>query len=238
MIRVAEHSWPRSEVLLSRPALTSAHIRSTRWPGRDNQPGGRLLPDNLIYPTANPPLDVDALLFRTSAGLEINIWGNSANNYSFYDHTSAGYGTQLTGAGTFTLNVAPGGGQTFPAKYVFDVNAAPSCANDYVVIGVAANAISGGQANIVGMNNLYSTQGASVPAPFCGTTGPTVKFAYASGTGQVPASVALSQNGTQLAYIENLNTGSSYFHVLTIGTTGSNGTSPTSPLFPVLGTML
>ena len=57
-------------------------------------------------------------------------------------------------------------------------------------------------------------------------------FAYASGTGQVPASVTLSQNGTQIAYIENLPTGSSYFHVLTIGTTGTNGTSATAAVLP------
>jgi hypothetical protein len=204
-------------------------------PAITTSPAGAFLYDNLIFPAVNPPLDIDALLFRTTAGLEINIWGNSTNNYSYYDHTTSGYGTQLTSAGTFAVNVDPGGGQTFPAKYVFDVTAAPSCNTDFVVIGVAANAVSAGQANIVGFNNLYSTQSASIPAPFCGTTGPKVKFAYASGTGQVPASVSLSQSGTQIAYIENLNTGSSYFHVLTIGTTGSNGTSTTAAVVPGTG---
>lgn len=204
-------------------------------PSLSTSPAGAFNYDNLLFTTTNPPLDVDALLFRSAAALEINIWGNSTNNYSYYDHTAAGYGTQLTEAGTFTLNFDPGGGQTFPAKYVFNINTAPSCANDYVVIGVAAIPASAGQANIVGMSNLYSTQGASVPAPLCGTTGPTVKFAYASGTGEVPASVVISQNGTKLAYIENLNTGSSYFHVLTLGTTGTNGTSPTAAVVPGTG---
>jgi len=59
-----------------------------------------------------------------------------------------------------------------------------------------------------------------------------VTFAYASGTGQVPASVAVSQDGNQVAYVENLTTGSSYFHVLTIGTTGTNGTSATAAVAP------
>ena len=204
-------------------------------PGVVTSPANAFNYDNLIFSVTNPPLDVDGLLFRTAAGLEINIWGNSTNNYSYYDHTAAGYGTQLTTNGTFTVNVDPGGGQTFPAKYVFDVTAAPSCANDYVVIGVAATPASGGQANIVGYNNLYSTQGASVPAPLCGTSGPSVKFAYASGSGQVPSSVAISQDGTQLGFIENLNTGSSYFHVLKIGTTGSNGTSATAAVVPGTG---
>ena len=57
-------------------------------------------------------------------------------------------------------------------------------------------------------------------------------FAYASGTGQVPASLVLSQNGTQIAYVENLPTGSSYFHILTLGNTGTNGTSATAAVVP------
>jgi hypothetical protein len=48
----------------------------------------------------------------------------------------------------------------------------------------------------------------------------------------VPASVVLSQNGSQIAYVENLATGSSYFHVLTIGTTGTNGASATAAVVP------
>ena len=68
----------------------------------------------------------------------------------------SGY-TNIGSNGSFTLNVAPGGGQTYPAKFVFDVTATPSCANDFVVIGMPANPASGGQANIVGFNNLYSS---------------------------------------------------------------------------------
>jgi hypothetical protein len=190
--------------------------------------------NDLIYSVTNPPLDTYGFLF-TATGLEINIWGNSTNNYSFYDYSGGAYHTELTEAGTMTMDVDPGGGQTFPAKYIFNVATAPSCANDFVALGIASNPASGGQANIVGMNNLYSTQGASTPAPDCGTAGPTVKFAYASGTGEVPASVSISQSGTQLAYIENLSTGSSYFHVLTMGTTGTNGTSATAAAVPGTG---
>ena len=43
----------------------------------------------------------------------------------------------------------------FTAKFNFNVNAAPSCANDFVVFGLNA-AGSGTQANIVGVNNLYA----------------------------------------------------------------------------------
>ena len=112
------------------------------------------------------------------------------------------------------FNNDPDGGQTWPAKYTFNVNEAPSCSGDYVAIGVPANAVAGAQANIVGYNNLYSRTGGG----YCSGTGPKVMFAYASGTGEVPGSISLSTNGTQLAYIEDQLSGSSVFHVLTIGT--------------------
>jgi len=197
-------------------------------PGVTVSPFGSFDYDNVLYPLIDPPLDMDGLLF-TGPGLEINIWGNSPGNFSFYDSTGGGtYPTELTENGTFTFGAAaPGGGQTSPAKFVFDVTAAPSCANDFVVLGIPANPAAGGQANIVGVNNLYSGGAGAL----C-STGPTVMFAYASGSGQVPASVALSQDGSKIAYIENLPTGSSYFHTLTIGTTGTNGSSATAAVVP------
>lgn len=194
-------------------------------------PMGAFLYNNVVYLGANPSLDVDGLLFNTT-GKEINIWGNSTGNYSFYDYSNGSYGLQLAEAGTVNLDVAPGGGQTYPAKYVFNINATPSCTGDFAVIGIPSNPASGGQANLVGYNNLYSSQGTSTPAAMCGTSGPKVIFAYASGTGEIPASLSMSQNGTQLAYVENLSTGSSYFHVLTIGTTGTNGASATNAVVP------
>jgi hypothetical protein len=203
-------------------------------PGVTTSPLGSFLYDNVITPSANPALDIDGLLFGVT-GKEINVWGNGADNYSFYDSTAPGvYGTQLTATGAFSFQTDPGGGEGFPAKFVFDVTAAPSCSNDFVAIGIGENPASGGQANIVGVNNLYSTSPASA-APNCTTNGPTVMFAYASGTGEVPGSVVISLKGTQLAYIENLTTGKSYFHILTIGTTGSNGTSPTIAVVPGTG---
>jgi hypothetical protein len=203
-------------------------------PGVTTSPFGSFIYDNVITPSANPALDVDGLLFGV-AGKEINVWGNSANNYSFYDSTGPGvYGTQLAAAGAFSFQTGPGGGEGFPAKFVFDVTAAPSCANDFVAIGIGTKPASGGQANIFGVNNLYSTSPASA-APNCTTNGPTAKFAYASGTGGVPASLAISLSGTQLAYIENLATGKSFFHILTIGTTGANGASPTTAVVPGTG---
>jgi hypothetical protein len=196
-------------------------------PGPVISPTGFFEYNNVLYPLSNPLLDTWGLLF-TGNGLEINIWGNSPNNYTFYDNKSYTH----TGL-DFALSVAPGGGyQTFPAKFSFDVTAAPSCTSDFVVMGIPASPASGGQANILGLNNLYSSQGTPASAPNCTTNGPTVMFAYASGTGQVSASVTISQNGTQIAYVENLVSGSSYFHVLTIGTTGTNGTGAAGAVVP------
>jgi len=42
-------------------------------------------------------------------------------------------------------------------------------------------------------------------------------------------------NGTQLAYVENLSSGKSIFHVLTLGTTGANGTGASAAVVPGTG---
>ena len=55
-------------------------------PGVTTSPFGSFLYDNVITASANPALDVDGLLFGV-AGKELNVWGNSADNYSFYDST-------------------------------------------------------------------------------------------------------------------------------------------------------
>ncbi|HKH99615.1 MAG TPA: hypothetical protein VJ999_10940 [Candidatus Sulfotelmatobacter sp.] len=200
------------------------------FPGGPNQttsPSGKFLYDNLLYPGVVPPVNNNGPLF-IGGGFEFNLWSNfpGPDNYEFDDYNGIAYTNDAVGP-TFTLSAAPGGGQTTPAKFIFDVYSTPSCTNDFVVIGIPTTPASGGQANIVGVNNLYSG-GAGALCP----TGPTVMFAYASGTGQVPASVAISQDGTQLAYIENLPSGSSYFHILTIGTTGTNGTSAITAVVP------
>ncbi|MGB8030145.1 MAG: hypothetical protein WCF30_10825 [Terracidiphilus sp.] len=201
-------------------------------PGTTLSPGGAFTYDDLLTSTANPPIDVNGLLF-TGSGLQINIEGNGTNTYSYADYNGTAYENKVADeSGTFTVNTDPGGGQMFPAKYTFDVTATPSCTNDYVVVGIPATPASGGQANIVGYNNLYT---GSSPSGICSGTGPTVMFAYASGSGEVPGSISLSLDGTKLAYVEDLLTGSSYFHVLTIGTTGSNGTSATAAAVPSSG---
>jgi hypothetical protein len=125
---------------------------------------------------------------------------------------------------------ATGPQNTYPAKYSFDVTAAPSCTADFVVTGI--NLAGGaGQANIVGLNKLYTN---ATGTGYCTGTGPAFMFAYNVGPGAVYASVAMSLDGKKLAFIENNGT-STYFHVLTYGTTGSNGSRATSPAVPGTG---
>src|SRR5208337_2494207 len=129
-------------------------------PGTTTSPSGFFDYDNVLYPSSNPVLDIDGLLFtegvyRSPGYLEINIWGNDSPGSYTFDNNSNGQ-QDIGGPFTLNANADPGGGQTFPAKYVFDVTAAPSCTNDFVAIGIPANPASGGQANLVGVNNLYS----------------------------------------------------------------------------------
>jgi hypothetical protein len=117
----------------------------------------------------------------------------------------------------------------FPAKYSFDINAAPNCANDYVVYGLNVAGVTGGQANLVGVTNLYSGTGG-----LCGAN-PTVNWAYNGSTagGSVLTSPVLSLDGTKIAYVESAAT-SSIFHVLTWK--AGDGTSATASAFPLLPT--
>jgi len=199
--------------------------------GTGTSPSGAFLYDDLLFPTTNPPINNNGPLFRNSSGFEVNIWSNGPSSYEFDSHDGGGYHSDVTGA-PFNLNEDPGAGQIFPAKFNFDVTAAPSCTNDFVAMGLPSTPVSGGQANLIVVNNLYTEPGGT---GFCSGTGPTVEYAYASGSGEIPGSVTTDQFGTEIAYVENLLTGSSFFHVLTLGTTGSNGTSPTAAAVPGAG---
>jgi hypothetical protein len=83
---------------------------------------------------------------------------------------------------SFPVGGGSGGRISGPAKFVFDVTAAPSCTTDFVVTGIAANGAAN-QANVIGLNRLYTNPGGT---GFCGGTGPLVMFAYNVGAGQVP----------------------------------------------------
>jgi hypothetical protein len=101
----------------------------------------------------------------------------------------------------------------FPAKFSFDPTAPASCTNDYVVFGLEVAGVTGGQANLVAYNNLYS---GTDPAGLCGAA-PTVLFAYNITTqtgGKIVTSPILSEDGTKVGFVESL-ADSAIFHVLT-----------------------
>jgi hypothetical protein len=119
-----------------------------------------------------------------------------------------------------------------PIKYGFDVNAPPSCANDYVAFGLDVAGVSGGQANMIAFNNLYRG-----PGGLCGTGAPSVLFSYTVTTvagGSVDTSPVLSLDGTKIAFVESAGT-SSVFHVLKWATGPGNGTSPSNSAVPGVG---
>jgi len=98
----------------------------------------------------------------------------------------------------------------FPAKYQFDVTG-ENCTSDYLVLGLTVT--SGTQANLVGINNLYTSA-----SPACNSGSPWVAFAYNTVTqtgGQIKTSVVPSPDGTKVAFVES-TAGASYFHVLVL----------------------
>ena len=95
---------------------------------------------------------------------------------------------------------ATGAGQ-FPAKFSFDVNAPPDCTNDFVVFNTNQSGSAATVANVVAFNQLYSTQGSV--GGLCAQNGPSVYWSYFTGNGTAQTSVALSLDGSKVAFVEN-----------------------------------
>jgi hypothetical protein len=135
----------------------------------------------------------------------------------------------------------------FPAKFSFDINATPSCTNDFVVFPVNATP-SATQPNIVAFNQLYSggTNG------FCNRTASgsdtgvdaEVYWSYqvSSIGGAVTTSPVISSDGlgAKIAFVESLSGKPAHFHVLAWkandGQKPSNLQDVTSPVAPTLVT--
>ncbi len=113
------------------------------------------------------------------------------------------------GTGTVAQNMSP-------AKFSFNINGTPSCTSDFAVYGLNVAGSAGGQANLVGLHNLYS---ASTGTNFCGGTGPTVFWAYHGTTttaGKVTTSPLISYDatGSEIMYVESGGSAGPYLHVL------------------------
>jgi hypothetical protein len=129
------------------------------------------------------------------------------------DGTSRQQAQNLQYDWSFSLGNGHVAANMFPAKFGFNTSATPSCTTDYVVFGLDVPGVTGGQANIVGLNRLYSGN-----APrLCNASTPTVYFSYngSPASGSVLTSPSPSLDGTKIAYLESAAS-SSIFHVLTI----------------------
>jgi hypothetical protein len=130
------------------------------------------------------------------------------------------------------------GDEMFPAKFTFDVNATPSCTNDYVAFNTSLIG-SSTKPSIIVFDELYSTQGST--GGFCNQNGPSVKWAYNTNlsgdtTGAVVTSPVLSLDGTKVAYVETRTNayGGAILHLLKWkpGTTATVEGTLTNPATP------
>jgi len=87
-------------------AAVGTYSLSLGGPAPFISPSGAFQVDNVLTPAADPILDTYGLLFG-SGGVEINIWGNSPGNYSFYSWTGGSYVVSTTGPGAVTATAVP-----------------------------------------------------------------------------------------------------------------------------------
>jgi hypothetical protein len=133
---------------------------------------------------------------------------------------------------SINLGTAGTAANMYPAKFTFDITAAPSCTDDYIVYPVNT-AGSTSQPNLVAFNNLYSGTGAggigscnraTPPADDDGTDA-TVLWSYNVSAigGAVTTSPVLSWDvagaspsvlGTKVAFVESAPGEIAHFHVL------------------------
>jgi hypothetical protein len=101
----------------------------------------------------------------------------------------------------------------YPAKFSFNINAAPDCTHDYAVFPTNLAGVTGGQASIIAYNQLYS--GTGTATPFCGGANPSVYWSYNTNfntagtatTGSVETSPVLSLDGSKIAFVETRSPG-------------------------------
>ncbi len=112
----------------------------------------------------------------------------------------------------------------FPAKFSFDINAAPDCMKDFVVFTI--NAVpSATQANIAAFNNLYS--GSVGGTGICGGGTATPLWAYQVSTFANRTSPLISLDGTKIAFVDGANP--AVFHVLTPAAGEGTVAAPNTP---------
>ena len=129
------------------------------------------------------------------------------------------------GTGTVAQNMSP-------AKFGFDINATPSCTNDFVVYGLNVAGSTGGQANMVALNNLYSGE---TPASCGANTAATPYWAYnvSYAGGNVTTSPVLSLDGRDVIFVESGGSTGPYLHILVWNS--ADGGTATASIAPAKG---
>ena len=129
----------------------------------------------------------------------------------------------------------------YPAKWNADPSVAPSCTKDFVIYGLNVVGATAGQANLVGLTNLYS----GGTNPLCPGAQPLFLFSFNTTTvpnGRIVTSPVLSLDGKKVAFIETSTVAgarATVLHVLTVPTTvGANGTSASVSVVPPGGSMV
>lgn len=217
--------WSSRHVVFSNPGTLEDAIRNGKreeWERIVSDPRYRMQWVRRYGASASAGLTADAadvLQAPSKVELPVGVFQKKWNKKEGF-RSAAIHGDWTVQLGASTASVAIG---KYPAKYTFAPIGTPSCTADFVVFPVNAAGNSTQQANLIGVNNLYSGM--------CTGTVPTVKFAYFVGTGKVQTSPTLALDGTKIAFVETVTNGS-IFHVLTIGTTGSNGTAFNSVVTP------
>ena len=109
-----------------------------------------------------------------------------------------------------------------------NLSAAPPVVGDFAVYTINAAASVGmpGQANLVGLTNLYTT---GAGTGFCSGTGPSFLFSYAIGGGASPLSPVISLDGTKIGWIENRTATHAYLHTtIWVANQGASATYPSA----------
>lgn len=129
----------------------------------------------------------------------------------------------------------------FPAEFTLNP-ASPSCSSDFAVFALGnTTGTTGGQATIIGFNNLYVN---SSGTGFCPLTSPFNIFAYNTSTltgGVIRTSPILSLDGKKIAFVESVGgaTPTSVLHVLTyavnVGASCANGCAAGASVAPGVG---
>jgi hypothetical protein len=149
--------------------------------------------------------------FRRNVRVELPDGGGAFSSEFDHPHDvdDAGDGWQRDWGISLGIGATVGEGMS-PAKFTYDINAAPSCPNDYVVFNTSLTGNT--SLNIVAFNNLYAGAGG-----IC-SIGPSVLFAYHTKTDAVASgtftSPTLSFDGTQVAYMEGGGGGTGVLHIL------------------------